>query len=220
MLDHVFGENNFINEVVWKRSASHNDAKQGSKHYGRLHDVLLFYRGGSEDYTWNQQYVPLDQSYIDSHYSQRDENGERFQWTDLRAPGGAAPSKGNPHYVVLGVDGYWRYSRKKMEQFIAEGRVAIPPGGNVPRYKRYLRESKGLPVGSLWDDINPINSQAKESRGYPTQKPLPLLDRIIRTSSNENDIVIDAFCGCGTALVAAQNLNRQWIGISQAQILL
>jgi len=123
MLDHVFGENNFINEVVWKRSASHNDAKQGSKHYGRLHDVLLFYRGGSEDYTWNQQYVPLDQSYIDSHYSQRDENGERFQWTDLRAPGGAAPSKGNPHYVVLGVDGYWRYSRKKMEQFIAEGRI-------------------------------------------------------------------------------------------------
>jgi len=96
---------------------------------------------------------------------------------------------------------------------LTEGRVAIPPGGNVPRYKRYLRESKGLPVGSLWDDINPINSQAKESRGYPTQKPLPLLDRIIRTSSNENDIVIDAFCGCGTALVAAQNLNRQWIGI-------
>ncbi len=76
-----------------------------------------------------------------------------------------------------------------------------------------MDESKGLPVGSVWDDINPINSQAKESLGYPTQKPLPLLERIIKTSSNENDIVLDAFCGCGTALVAAQNLNRQWIGI-------
>lgn len=100
-----------------------------------------------------------------------------------------------------------------MEQFIKEGRVAIPPSGNVPRYKRYLSESKGLPVSSVWDDINPINSQAKESLGYPTQKPLPLLERIIRTSSNANDVVLDAFCGCGTAIVAAQNLERQWIGI-------
>jgi hypothetical protein len=89
-----------------------------------------------------------------------------------------------------------------------EGRVAIPSGGKIPRYTRYLDESKGLPVGSVWDDINPINSQALESLGYPTQKPLPLLERIIKTSSNENDIVLDAFCGCGTALVAAQNLKR------------
>jgi site-specific DNA-methyltransferase (adenine-specific) len=174
---------------------------------------LLFYSGGSKDYTWNHQYVPLDQSYIDSHYSQSDENGRRFQWGDLRAPGGAAPSKGNPHYRVLGVDGYWRYTKEKMDLFVAEGRVAIPPGGNVPRFKRYLDESKGLPVGTVWDDINPVNSQAKESLGYPTQKPLPLLERIIKSSSNENDIVLDAFCGCGTALIAAQNLGRQWIGI-------
>src|ERR1019366_5828887 len=83
----------------------------------------------------------------------------------------------------------------------------------VPRFRRYLDESKGLPVGTVWDDINPINSQAKESLGYPTQKPLPLLERVINASTNENDIVLDAFCGCGTALVAAQNLNRQWIGI-------
>jgi len=213
MLDQIFAESKFINEVVWKRSGSHNDAKQGSKHYGRTHDVLLFYCGGSDSYTWNQQYVPLDKSYIESHYSQRDDAGRAFQWTDLRAPGGAAPSKGNPRYRVLGVDGYWRYTQEKMEQFIREGRVAIPPNGNVPRYKRFLDESKGLPVGSVWDDINPVNSQAIESLGYPTQKPLPLLERIIKTSSNENDIVLDAFCGCGTALVAAQQLGRQWIGI-------
>jgi len=215
MLDQLFGEMNFVNEVVWKRSGSHNDAKQGSKHYGRTHDVLLFYRG-SEEYTWNQQYVPLDQTYIESHYSQRDDAGRPFQWTDLRAPGGAAPSKGNPHYKVLGVDGYWRYTQERMEQLIRDGRVAIPPNGNVPRYKRFLDESKGLPVGSVWDDIPPINSQAKESLGYPTQKPLPLLERIIKSSSNENDIVLDAFCGCGTAIVAAQNLDRQWIGIDQS----
>lgn len=213
MLDQIFGENSFINEIVWKRQTSHNDAKQGSKHYGRLHDTLMFYCGGSHEYTWNQQYVPLDPAYIKSHYSQTDETGRRFQWGDLRAPGGAAPSKGNPHYEVLGVEGYWRYSREKMEQLIREGRVAIPPRGKTPRYKRYLDESKGLPVGSVWDDINPVNSQAKEGVGYPTQKPLPLLERIIKTSTNPGDVVLDAFCGCGTALVAAENLDRQWIGI-------
>ena len=213
MLDQIFGENKFLNEIVWKRQTSHNDAKQGSKHFGRLHDVLLLYCGGSEEYTWNHQYSPLDASYVDSHYSQVDEHGRRFQWGDLRAPGGAAPSKGNPHYEVLGISGYWRYTQRKMEQFIREGRVAIPAGGKVPRFKRYLDESKGLPVGSVWDDINPINSQAKESLGYPTQKPLPLLERIIKTSTNPNDIVLDAFCGCGTALVGAQSLGRQWIGI-------
>ena len=213
MLDQILGENNFINEIVWKRQTSHNDAKQGSKHFGRLHDVLLLYCGGDADYTWNHQYIPLDEAYVESHYSQADEDGRRFQWGDLRAPGGAAPSKGNPHYEILGVDGYWRYTKEKMEEFVRQGRVAIPPGGRVPRYKRYLDESKGLPVGSVWDDINPINSQAKESLGYPTQKPLPLLERIIKASSRENDIVLDAFCGCGTALIAAQNLNRQWIGI-------
>jgi DNA modification methylase len=212
MLDQIFSENQFVNEVVWKRQTSHNDAKQGSRHFGRLHDTILLY-AKSADYAWYHQYGPLDQSYVESHYSQVDETGRRFQWGDLRAPGGAAPSKGNPHYKVLGVEGYWRYSQERMEQFIREGRVAIPPKGKTPRFKRYLDESKGLPVGSVWDDINPINSQAKESLGYPTQKPLPLLERIINTSSKENDIVLDAFCGCGTALVAAQKLKRQWIGI-------
>jgi DNA modification methylase len=212
MLDQIFGENQFINEVVWKRQTSHNDAKQGSRHFGRLHDTIFLYVR-SDEYVWSHQYGPLDPSYVESHYSQIDETGRRFQWGDLRAPGGAAPSKGNPHYKVLEVEGYWRYSQERMEQFIREGRVAIPPKGKTPRFKRYLDESKGLPVGSVWDDINPINSQAKESLGYPTQKPLPLLERIINTSSKENDIVLDAFCGCGTALVAAQKLKRQWIGI-------
>jgi len=108
MLDQIMGENNFVNEIVWKRQTSHNDAKQGSKHYGRVHDTLLFYCGGGGAYTWNQQYTPLAESYVRSHYSQVDEHGRRFQWDNLRAPGGAAPSKGNPHYRVLGTDGFGR----------------------------------------------------------------------------------------------------------------
>lgn len=211
MLDQIFGENNFINEIVWKRQTSHNDAKQGSKHFGRLHDVLFLYTISPDDYTWNTLYTPLDQRYIESHYTNFDGTGRRFRWDNLTGPGGAA--KGNPLYEVLGVKKHWRYSKERMDQLIADGLVAIPPRGEVPALKRYLDESKGQPVGSVWDDINPINSQAKESLGYPTQKPLPLLERIINTSSNANDIVLDAFCGCGTALVASQNLGRQWIGI-------
>jgi DNA modification methylase len=211
MLDQILGENNFQNEIVWKRSTAHSDAKQGSKHFGRLHDVLLLYTGGDEEYTWNQLYLPLSQSYVESHYTNVDENGRRFRWDNLTGPGGAA--KGNAYYEVLGVKKYWRYTPEKMAKFVEEGVVAIPPNGKIPALKRYLDESKGVPLQSVWDDLAPVNSQAKESLGYPTQKPLTLLERIIKASSNENDIVLDAFCGCGTALIAAQNLNRQWIGI-------
>ena len=211
LLDQIFGENNFVNEIIWKRQTAHSDARQGSKHFGRLHDTIFFYHGGSRDYTWDQLYVPHDPAYIESHYAQRDETGRRFMWGDVRGPGGAA--KGNPYYEVLGVKGYWRYSKERMEQMIKEGRVAIPERGRVPRQKRYLDESAGVAVGSVWIDINPINSQAREALGYPTQKPVSLLERIIKASSNKGDIVLDAFCGCGTALVAAENLGRQWIGI-------
>jgi DNA modification methylase len=211
MLDQIFGENNFQNEIVWKRSTAHSDAKQGSKHFGRLHDVLLFYTGGSENYPWNEQYLPLAQAYVDSHYANRDADGRRYMWDNLTGPGGAA--KGNAYYEVLGVEGFWRYSREKMAELIKEGRVAIPPKGKTPRLKRYLDQSKGVPLQSVWDDLSPVNSQAKESLGYPTQKPLGLLERIIKTSSNPGQTVLDAFCGCGTALVSAQNLGRKWIGI-------
>lgn len=210
MLDQIFTENSFQNEIVWKRSTSHTDAKQGSQHYGRVHDVLFFYTG-SKTYTWNQQYTPLSDGYIRSHYTNMDPDGRRFRWDNLTGPGGAA--KGNAYFDVLGVTRYWRYSKERMAKLISEGIVAIPLGGEVPALKRYLDQSKGVALQSVWDDLPPINSQAKESLGYPTQKPLSLLDRIIATSSNENDVVLDAFCGCGTALVSAQQMKRQWIGI-------
>ncbi|WP_149113121.1 DNA methyltransferase [Limnoglobus roseus] len=209
MLDQIFGENNFINEVIWKRSTAHNDARQGSKHFGRIHDTVLLYSGGS-DHTWNHVYTGLSEEYVRSHYRHKDSRG-LFRWDNLTGPGGA--SKGNPFYEVLGVKGYWRYKRERMEQLIADGLVAIPPKGTKPSLKRYLKDSKGVSLQSVWDDLPPVNSQAKEAIGYPTQKPLPLLERMTSVSSNADDLVLDAFCGCGTALVAAQQLGRRWIGI-------
>jgi adenine-specific DNA-methyltransferase len=172
MLDQIFGENQFQNEIVWKRSTAHSDSKQGSQHFGRLHDVIFFYTGPGNA-TWNQLYTPLDPDYIASHYRNTDEHGRHFMWDNVTGPGGA--SKGNAFYEVLGVKGYWRYTKEKMDALIKEGRVAIPPKGTKPRLKRFLDDSKGVPLQSVWDDINPINSQARESLGYPTQKPLPLL---------------------------------------------
>jgi DNA modification methylase len=213
MLDQIFGEGRFVNEIIWKRQSAHNDAKQGSKHLGRVHDTILFYSGGDK-YTFNHQYRPYDQSYIDSFYRHAEPGtGRRYRLGDITAPGAGAPSKGNPHYEFLGVTRYWRYSQENMQKLYEEGRIIQTNPGTVPAYKRYLDEGKGVPIGTLWDDIGPIQSQADESLGYPTQKPLALLERIITMSSNENDIVLDAFCGCGTALLAAERLKRQWIGI-------
>ena len=214
MLDQIFGENNFVNEIIWKRQSSHNDAKQGSKHLGRVHDSLFLYCGGSADYKFKHLYGPYDEEYVEKAYRHVEaETGRRYRLGDITAPGGGAPSKGNPHYEFLGVTRYWRYSKENMEELHRQGRIIQTKPGTVPSYKRYLDEGKGVPIGSVWDDINPIHSSDAERLGYPTQKPLKLLERILEISSEPNDIVLDAFCGCGTALVAAQKLKRQWIGI-------
>ena len=213
MLDQIFGEQNFVNEIVWKRQSSHNDAKQGSKHLGRVHDTILLY-SGSGDHFFKHIYKPYDQKYLDNFYRfEEPETGRRYRLGDLTAPGGASPSKGNPHYDFLGVTRYWRYSEENMKKLYDEGRIIQTKPGTVPAYKRYLDEGKGVPLGSVWDDIGPVQGSAGERLGYPTQKPLKLLERIVEMSSKPNDIVLDAFCGCGTAIVAAENMGRQWIGI-------
>lgn len=213
MLDQIFGENHFLNEIVWKRQSAHNDAKQGSKHLGRVHDTIFFYSGG-DNYTFNHQYKPYDPAYIEKFYKHVEPGtGRRYSLGDITAPGGAAEAKGNPHYEFLGVERYWRFSKSEMERLHKAGEIVQAKPGAVPRQKRYLDTGKGVPIGTVWDDIGPIQSSAEESLGYPTQKPLALLERILTLSSNEKDIVLDAFCGCGTALIAAQNLHRQWIGI-------
>jgi len=213
MLDQILGEDNFVNEIIWKRQSSHNDAKQGSKHLGRVHDTLFMYASG-KDYSFKHLYRPYDPEYIEKFYRHVEpDTGRRYQLGDLGAPGGAAPSKGNPHYDFLGVTRYWRYSKENMQKLYDEGRIVQTSPGAVPRLKRYLDEGKGVPLGSVWDDIGPVQGVAEERIGFPTQKPLKLLERIIEVSSQPGDVVLDAFCGCGTALVAAQNAGRHWIGI-------
>ena len=207
LLDTVFGKRNFRNEIVWKRSRAHSDSRQGSKHHGRIHDSILFYARTANP-TWNQLYGPYDQEYVDTFYSNVEpETGRRFQYGDLTGPGGAA--KGNPQYEFLGVTRYWRYSKEKMDQLHREGRIAFRPSGTVPRLKRYLDAAQGVPLQSVWTDIRPLINFGNESLGYATQKPLALLERIIQASSNEGDVVLDPFCGCGTAVAAAEKLKRK-----------
>ncbi len=211
ILDAIFGIKGFRAEITWQRTSSHNDGAQGRREYGHICDVILFYSRGTK-WSWNRQYMSYDQQYIDQFYRHVEKGtGRRYRLGDLTGPGGAA--KGNPEYEVMGVTRYWRYSRERMQQLIDEGRIVQTAPGRVPAYKRYLDEMPGKPLQDLWADIKPIGAQAKERLGYPTQKPLALLERIIKASSNEGDLVLDPFCGCGTAIEAAQRLGRQWVGI-------
>ena len=210
-MDRLFGERNFINEIIWKRQTAHSDTKQGAKHYGRLHDTILFYaKSATAAYTWNTQYTQYEQEYIDSSYDGTDPDGRKFMLDNIGGPGGA--SKGNPKYEFLGVTRYWRYSKEKMEELYKQGKIVQTKPGNVPRYKRYLDEGKGVEIQDIWIDIKPVGN-SKEDLGYPTQKPKLLLERIINTSSHPMDIVLDPFCGCGTATAVAHKLGRRWIGI-------
>ena len=210
LLDGVFGGDKFVNEIIWKRSHAHSDAKQGAKHYGRLTDTILFY-SKSGNRTWNVQYTGYDQKYVDRDYRRVDSDGRRYRLDNIQGPGGA--DKGNPFYEVMGVSRHWRYSKERMQKLIDQGRIIQTSPGAVPQYKRYLDEMPGVPLQNLWADLPIINNRSDEGLGYPTQKPLSLLERIISASSNEGDVVLDPFCGCGTAVHAAQKLGRQWIGI-------
>ncbi len=210
LMDSVFGPQNFRNEIIWKRSSAHSDSGQGARHYGRVSDTILFYAKSALN-TWNQQYSEYDPEYVASNYNRRDPDGRVYRIDNIQGPGGAA--KGNPRYEFLGVTRYWRYSRERMQELYEQGRIIQTRPGAVPQYKRYLDEMPGLPVQNIWTDIPVINNRSKEMLGYPTQKPLALLERIISTSSDEGDVVLDPFCGCGTAIHAAQKLGRKWLGI-------
>jgi len=209
LMDAIFGRANFGNEITWKRSHAHSDSKQGRKGYGSIADTILFYTK-SDKFSFNTVFLPYDQVYVDKYYRYRDADGRRYWLDNLTGPGGA--SKGNPYYEVMGVSRHWRYSKQRMAELIEKGRVVQAKPGNVPQYKRYLDEMPGVPLQNVWTDIDPINMMAKERLGYPTQKPVALLERIL-SASNRGDVVLDPFCGCGTAVHAAQKLKRQWIGI-------
>lgn len=205
ILDHIFGRDRFINEIIWKRSLPHNDPKK----YGSIHDTILYYRK-SEAFIFNPQYTGLDASYIESHYSSVDENGRNYQLTSLAATG-AGPARRFGDKVISPPKGnHWRYSQENIDQLMAEGRIVFTSTGN-PRYKRYLDEMKGPALQSIWDDVLAVNSQADERKDYPTQKPEALLERIIKASSNEGDLVADFFGGSGTTAAVAEKLGRKWI---------
>ncbi|HKG58893.1 MAG TPA: DNA methyltransferase [Pyrinomonadaceae bacterium] len=211
VLDGIFGKENFRTEIIWKRSTAHSDTKQGRKQHGRIHDVIFFYTK-SDTWTWNPLYSAYDEDYVNSFYKHEEPGtGRRYGLDNLTGPGGAA--KGNPIYEVFGVKRYWRYTEEKMRQLIAAGRVVQTRVGAVPRYKRYLDEMPGIPLQDVWTNVNVIGAQAVERLGYQTQKPQVLLERIIASSTNEGDVILDPFCGCGTAIHAAQKLRRKWTGI-------
>ena len=211
LMDAVFGADKFASEITWKRTSAHSDTRQGRRQHGRVRDLLLFYTK-SEEWVWNPVYTDYDPEYVANFYEYVEpETGRRFYLGDLTGPGGAI--KGNPYYEFMGVTRYWRYSEERMNQLAQEGRIVQTKPGTVPRHKRYLDEMPGVPLQDLWTDIRPVQSQSRERTGYPTQKPLALLERIIKASSNEGDVVLDPFCGCATACVAAEKLGRKWVGV-------
>lgn len=203
----------FKNEIIWKRTSSHNDAAQGLSRFGREHDSILFYTRQQKP-KWNLQFAPYHEKYLSQHYANVEKGTKRrYKTSDLTA----AKPGGDTSYEWKGVrppkGRYWAYSRENMERFEAEGRLVYAAKSGMPRLKHYLDEMPGVPLGDVWDDIPPINSQARERLGYPTQKPEALLERIIKSNSNEDDVVLDAYCGCGTTTSVAQSLKRRWIGI-------
>jgi DNA modification methylase len=210
LLDGVFGPENFRADIRWQRTSAHANVLLN---YAWISDQLLFY-SKSSSWTWNQQYQAFSAEYVESHYGQRDPDGRRFTTRDLTASMSRASS--GQLYEWRGVrpvaSRCWSFTKDKMEQFESEGLLVYGRSG-VPRLKLYLDAGKGTPVSDIWEDIPPINSQAQERLGYPTQKPVALLERIIASSSNPGDVVLDPFCGCGTTVEAAQKLGRHWIGI-------
>jgi site-specific DNA-methyltransferase (adenine-specific) len=207
MLDQIFGENQFQTEIIWRRT---NAKGLAFRSFPNDHDTIFYYTK-SKDYKFSRQYLPHDEKYVNQFYKYVEERtGRKYALDNL-----ANPNKDRPNltYEFLGINRVWRWTKERMLEAYEKGLIVQTKPGAVPRLKRYLDEQKGVPIDSIWSDIPPIQSQSEERLGYPTQKPLALLDRIVKASSNENDIVLDAFCGCGTALVAAENLGRQWIGI-------
>ena len=209
IMDSIFGKDNFRNEIVWN---SCSGVDNSSKHkFARGHDSILFY--AMPKHKFQKQYTPLTAEQIEKQYRYKDSDGRRYSSNPLVAPGDRGP-----FYEFLGVSKHWRMTEANAQKMLENNLIvheSITPNSKtkVPRYKKYADESKGIPASDNWKDIGTITSTSKENTGYPTQKPLALLERIIKAGSNQGDIVLDPFCGCATTCVASEKLGRQWIGI-------
>ncbi|MEK7763994.1 MAG: site-specific DNA-methyltransferase, partial [Nitrospirota bacterium] len=205
VLHEVFGSNCFQNEIVWKRQSAHSDAKR----YGPIHDTIFFF-SKSENFIWSTQYEPLSEDYIEAFFTNIDEHGRRFSRGDLTAPG----PRPNLEYEWRGYfpprGRCWAVPKAKMDQYFHDGKIFFPEKG-IPRLKRYPEESPGVPLQDMWSNVRIIHNQSTERVGYPTQKPEALVERILKASSNEGDLVADFFCGSGTTAAVAEKLGRKWI---------
>ena len=211
ILDNIFGQSNFRNEIVWRRTHAHSS----SHRFGPVHDVILFYSKGA-GYIWNTLHTKYEASYITNHFVHKDERG-KYQLITCTAPGDRTGTKA--HYNWRGKlpppGRHWAWKREQMEEFEAAGRMVYSSNG-IPRLKRYVDDGPGVALQDIWTDISRLDAHSAERIGYETQKPVALLERIIATSSRPGDLVIDPFCGSGTTLVAAERLGRDWIGIDSS----
>lgn len=210
MMDGIFGHTNFQNEIIWKRTSAHSSAKR----YGPVHDVILFYSSGSK-FTWNPIFGDYDAQYVDAFYTHRDEDGRAWRRSDLTGAGIRFGETGLPWrgIDVTAKGRHWAYVPSTLETMDAAGKIHWPKkAGGMPMLKRFLDEQKGVPLQDVWTDVKPIHNISAERMGYPTQKPIALLDRIIQSSTNKGDVVFDPFCGCGTTIYSAVKNDRKWIG--------
>jgi len=206
VLDAIFGAKNCINEIVWRRAHPKGHA---FKRFARNHDVILAYSKNFDKVKWTSQYSIYEDEKVSQQYTLNDKDGRVYQLTSLLNPN---PDRPNLTYEFLGVTKVWRWTKERMMDEYEKGRIIVPKNGEgIPRYKRYLDEQKGIPIGDFWSDIE--FATGSERLGYPTQKPEALLERIVNASSNEGDVVMDPFCGCGTTVTVAERLKRRWIGI-------
>lgn len=212
VLDNVFGADNFLGEIIWRRTSSHVSTIK----WPRIHDVILSYSKNLPLCVFNPQKTSADENWIKREYRFEDERG-RYMVDNLTAAGTTNGPSGQPWRGVdpkkVGAGRHWRYVPETLDKLDSEGRIYWPTKGVYPKLKQYLSESGGKSTGDLWDDIPVLGRTSAERLGYPTQKPVALLERIINASSNPGDVVLDPFCGCGTAVHASQKLGRQWIGI-------
>ena len=209
LLDEIFGEHNFRAEIIWQRTSAHPSAGN----YGRIHETILFFSKSSL-YKWNVQHQPYDSYYLDQFYTHYDEDGQRWRRSDLTAPGIRRGDTGKPWRGINPSEKgrHWGVPRTELDRLDADGRIHWPEKADgVPQLKRYADEQPGVTLQDIWTDIRPMHNLSSERVGYPTQKPLELLERIIRASTDEGDLVLDCFSGSGTTAVAAERLGRRWI---------
>ena len=207
LLDEIFGPNAFRNEIIWKRTTSHTDASS----YGSVHDTILFYLK-SDAYKQNEVTQNYDAEYREHYYRYVDSNNRRFMSADLTGAGSGPARNFGSHGLLAPPPGrHWMYDQNGIDRLLLGDGIFWTKNG-IPRLKKYLDESQGMPASDVWTDIQALRSWHKdESLGYPTQKPEALLERIIKASSNEGDIVLDCFCGSGTSATVAEKLQRRWI---------